>query len=80
MRLEGYDRCGNILDSDFNRILIYDDYDHPVCLIVKTGHGAAYIGIRGDKDFEDQMAALGFDDVKIVRKTTSQLNLLKDEE
>lgn len=66
MRIEAHDRLGNPIVADVTRVVIYDDFNQPVAVALKHGHGWIYVGHCRDPEFFDMLQSMGIKATYIV--------------
>lgn len=63
MRVESHDALGKAVSMPATRVVVYDDYDNPVCVSMKMQNGRITTARVGDKRFNEVLQMLG------IRKT-----------
>jgi hypothetical protein len=66
MRIEAHDHLGNPIKTTVTRVVIYDDFNHPVSVAVKHREGWLYVGHCRDPEFFDFLKLLGIEQTFIV--------------
>ena len=71
MKLQAFDRLGNLINQEVTRLVLCDDYDNPVFLAMQISPNINYIARLGDDKFEMLLKLFGID-------KTVVLNTLQD--
>lgn len=66
MRIEAHDRLGKPINTEITRLVVYDDFDHPVAVAIKHRQGWIYVGHLRDPEFFDYLHNLGIDKTYVV--------------
>lgn len=66
MRVELYDRLGKPISAEATRVVVYDDFDRPVCVSISYQPGHIRNFRVEDDDFPEQLAMAGVDRTKVI--------------
>ncbi len=66
MRVETHDKFRRIMNTDATRVVIYDAFDNPICVVVNV-EGNHHVAVTAShKKFNDVLKALGITKTVLV--------------
>ena len=66
MRVDTHNNLGQARRERTTRVVVYDDYDNPICVVMKMQNGRITVVRVGDKRFNEALQMLGINRTVIV--------------
>lgn len=68
MRVVHRNGLSGVVEAETTRVVVFDDFGNPICVVLKQGNGRATVARAGDPQFQQVLHTLGITRTVVVDK------------